>query len=390
MNNYDGTLIGSPSFVSGYFGKAIELSANDYIQSSYIDFYRRSFTIELWIYLTTITIGGSPFFGECVDAIDNQCLHIGTDGSSNLFMGFWSDDVHGSTTINPNQWYHTAFVYDYESRQRLIYLNGISESITLMNPSGSGLYLGQSGDVTIGRISLFNDPYFGYIDQVSITHRVKTASEILDDATLIAYYSFDCESIFDSGPNLLHGSAIGHIFVAGQINQAIAFNSSTAYFQAFGFTSLGMSNESFSISLWIKPSILTGTIIHLSNESTGNGWCMPILGFSASGNIIAQIPNTNLYGPILPLNVWSHIILIYSFTNGIRLYINETLSASSGSNLTKDGPNVPLFITIANQLSEINTCISGNISSVPYVGAIDELHIYNREISALEACILSS
>jgi hypothetical protein len=90
-------------------------------------------------------------------------------------------------------------------------------------------------------------------DHVSITYRAKTSNEILDDASPVAYYSFDCGSTLDTGPNLLHGHANGQTTVAGQINEAIEFNSSTAYFQASGFTALGTSNKSFSISLWIKP-----------------------------------------------------------------------------------------------------------------------------------------
>jgi hypothetical protein len=118
---------------------------------------------------------------------------------------------------------------------------------------------------------------------------------------------------------------------------------------------------------------------------------MTILGFSVSGNIIARISNTDVYGPILTLNVWTHIIHTFSVINGIRLYINGTLYAYSGSNMTRNGPNVPVYLTVANQLSGAGgSCSSGNISSVPYAGAIDELRIYNREISASEACMLSS
>ncbi len=47
MNNYNGTIIGSSSFVTGYIGQAEEFSGDSYVLLSYIDFYRRSFTLEL-------------------------------------------------------------------------------------------------------------------------------------------------------------------------------------------------------------------------------------------------------------------------------------------------------------------------------------------------------
>ncbi len=391
MNNYNGTMIGSLTFIIGYVGQAAQFSNNDYILLSYINFYRLSFTLELWFYLTNITYNPMALFSECFSATDNQCLHIGMDSIPTLHMGFWFDDVDGSTILVANQWYHVAFVYDYDRRQRFMYLNGIPENIIISNPSASHLYLGQLGNAVIGGIPLFGSNFVGYIDHVSINYRVKTDSEILDDASLVAYYSFDCGSTLDSGPNLLHGNASKQIISIGRINDAIAFNSSTAYFQAFDFTALGTSNQSFSISLWIKPLNINGTLVHLSDVSTGNGSCMTILGFSVSGNIIARISNTDVYGPILTLNVWTHIIHTFSVINGIRLYINGTLYAYSGSNMTRNGPNVPVYLTVANQLSGAGgSCSSGNISSVPYAGAIDELRIYNREISASEACMLSS
>jgi hypothetical protein len=105
-----------------------------------------------------------------------------------------------------------------------------------------------------------------------------------------------------------------------------------------------------------------------------------------SGNIIARISNADVYGPILALNVWTHIIHTFSVINGIRLYINGELYASSDNSLTRDAPNVPLYV----KLSGVGFCTFGNISNVPYAGAIDELRIYNREITASEACLLSS
>ncbi|CAF1080700.1 unnamed protein product [Adineta steineri] len=390
MNNYNGTMIGTSSFTNGYVGQSLVFSADSYVQLPYINFYQRSFTIELWIYMINTTYDAS-IFGQCPSLDTDQCLHIGMNIYSTLHFGFWQDDTDAVTTLFvTNQWYHVAFVYDYDRRERLIYVNGLAESLYVSYSDAPHLYLGQSGDTTLGKVLPFTGEYIGYIDHVSINYRAKTANEILDDATLVAYYSFDCGSILDSGPNLLHGSANGQTFITGRNKDAIQFNSLTSYFQASGFTALGMINQSFSISLWIKPLNVNGTLIHLSTISNGTGTCMPILGFSMSGNIIARIPNIDVYGPILPINIWTHIIYTFSVTNGINLYINGTLYGSSNSSITRDGPNLPFYITIANQLSGITSCISGNINNMPYAGGVDELRIYSREINASEICLLSS
>jgi len=42
MNSYNGTLIGSSSFVTGYIDRAKQISINSYIKLPYIDFYPQS------------------------------------------------------------------------------------------------------------------------------------------------------------------------------------------------------------------------------------------------------------------------------------------------------------------------------------------------------------
>jgi hypothetical protein len=110
-----------------------------------------------------------------------------------------------------------------------------------------------------------------YIDHVSITYCAKKEKEISDAAHFVALYSIDYGSTFDSGSNLLHDSANEQTIVAGRVSNALQFNSSTDYFQSFGFTALGDSNQLFTISLWVTLLIRTGTLVHLSNQSTDNG-----------------------------------------------------------------------------------------------------------------------
>ena len=144
--------------------------------------------------------------GMCDSSTKDRCLHLIIRGNS-TFFGFWDDDCSGSTIINVNQWYHFAFVYDYAALTQYIYLNGYLDC----QHNTSGPYLGNSGSITIGanNNSYFRgtpSPYWtGYIDQVSYVSRAKTSDEILTDATLVAYYSFDSGSFYDLGPNKING-----------------------------------------------------------------------------------------------------------------------------------------------------------------------------------------
>ena len=62
--------------------------------------------------------------------------------------------------------------------------------------------------------------------------RTKNASEILDDATLVSWNSFDQNGSYtDSGPLRLRITAVNVSSVSGKVNQAIRFTSNSSYYQ---------------------------------------------------------------------------------------------------------------------------------------------------------------
>ncbi|CAF1573535.1 unnamed protein product, partial [Didymodactylos carnosus] len=149
--------------------------------------------------------------------------------------------------------------------------------------------------------------YFnGYIDNLQVVTRAKSATEILYDASLIAYYSFDLPyPNNDNGPNGLNGTSANTATVIGRVNQAMRFTGSSSYFQAYGFYQIvyGVNtNGPFSISLWINPSVMiTCAFVQVSTTQSG-GTCTNLLGiYSAagvSGQIIAQAQSSaTIFGP---------------------------------------------------------------------------------------------
>ena len=142
----------------------------------------------------------------CQSGSTSRCLILMTRGSSSYFA-FYGDDCNISTVVTTNQWHHLAFVYNNDITTQYMYVNGdlVCRHISL------GPFLGNSGVIVIGGIK-WSGPgaspssfWTGYIDQLSYVARAKTATEILTDATLVAYYSFDNGSFDDSGPNKING-----------------------------------------------------------------------------------------------------------------------------------------------------------------------------------------
>jgi hypothetical protein len=399
-NGNNGQIVNGAAFTTGYIGQAIVLqnSLMQYVNALYINLYSRSFTIEAWIYLNSLApTGDLDILGECEAPLLDLCLHL-VVRSNKLYFGFYDDDIIGTTNLAMSVWYHAAFVYDYSLNIKYIYLNGILDGVSTGSglPGGLGPYLGTSGNFSIGVVltpSLFIH-WNGLLDQVTITNRVKTSCEILNDASLVAHFPFD-NNLNDIGPNSMAGTYNpqnnnGFSWVSGQINQAVNFNTSWSYFQSCGFYALGM-DQPYSIAMWINPSFQSGTLFHLSSAATGSGgWCLPMIGFSSNGSIVVQTWKGSVVlvmGPIPPINAWTHIVQTYSPTNGLQLYINGGLYNSAAVN-TFHSSGVTMCVTLGSSGLGTN-CDTDLISTGPYSGAFDEFYVYNRELNSFEVCSLA-
>lgn len=94
------------------------------------------------------------------------------------------------------------------------------------------------------------------------------------------------------------------------------------------------------------------------------------------------------------INVWTHIVLTYSSTNGMALYTNGTLQDVTGPFASFPPTfysNFP-YMTVGNPgtTSSIPSCTTYTpaLSPAPYRGFIDELRIYSEELSVNDICSL--
>ena len=225
-----------------------------------------------------------------------------------------------------------------------------------------------------------------------------SSCEALEQATLAAYFKFDSASPYnDSGPNTIDTTFSNTTIISGYRNQAISLTgTSSSYFQASGLTSLGISNQAFSIALWIQPQTLSGTLVHLSSSVAGIGsTCFPLLGFSASGALVAQVMISNgtiatAIGPVLPVSSsWMPVVQTWSTTGGLKLYVNNTLVSSVASSTFLGSGTTPNYVTLGGCLSGCGSCSSGLVSSPgPFSGAVDDWRIYSRELNSTDVCAL--
>ncbi|CAF0952998.1 unnamed protein product [Adineta ricciae] len=423
-NNVYSALYSNPPNVpydTGNVGNAVVLSSSQYLYASthFMNLSYRSWTVEGWLLLSSVS-GTRGIFSQCQSAsTTDQCLTLSIQ-NQRLHLGFTNDDLDGSTILTTSSvlWRHVAFVYDYTMMRQSIYLDGVLEATTSASGLLVGPYKGQSGNIFIGRTDS-GDYFEGRIDQLQVSERAKSACEILNDATLTAYYAFDIgASYLDSSLNYFHGISNLLITLPGRVNYAYSFQYEYSYFQSQGFTAY-QTDEPFSVSLWVNPFVVTGgTLIHLSTNIDGSSdACFDLLGLSSSGRLIGQLYESydccvccvvnpliscpcrglrNVAGPTMIVNTWTHIVLTYSRSNGLALYTNGTLRGVTDafSSFPEPAPDYDVrpYMIVGNQRigGGLHGCLgsSPSVSSGSYRGLIDELRIYSRELTKTEICSL--
>ncbi|CAF0965942.1 unnamed protein product [Adineta ricciae] len=388
-----------PTLVTGYLGQAalFNASAQQALYISHMPINSVSFTIEAWIKPTAYPNPvDHSIVGLCPSEVIDHCLHINIRHGL-LYFGFYYDDVRGGTSISLNRWIHVAFVFETTTNMQTIYLNGYPDAA---KPTVNVLQV-STGAFTIAtneRVSYPDNFFQGYIDELTITQRAKSLCEIVERATLAAYFKFDTSAPYsDSGPNRVPTLSSATSIVAGNKSQSVSFTgTSSSYFQTWGYTSFGITDHPFSITLWIQPRTLAGTLVHLSSTASGTGsTCFPLLGFSSTGAIVGQVlTSSNTLVSTADLvaassSSWTLVVLTWSSTKGLRLYINDELVSSAEASTFLASETTPNYFTLGNCLSGCTACPSGTVSSPgPFVGLVDDLRIFSREITADDVCIL--
>ncbi|CAF0877948.1 unnamed protein product [Rotaria sordida] len=417
MNDFSGYFIGIayglpiPGYTTAtnYIRQSIDLDPTNqqYIRISYVNLNQQSFTFQLWFLIrSSASLVDFGIFSQC--GSDLICLSISIH-NFRVTLSFDSlrsnvSTLLGGSILSRSYWYHLTIVYNAVLRQQLIYINGKIDAIA----NDVTPYQGTSFGATtyIGLSSSINYPLsysHGFIDHFTISAGVaRTACQIYNDATLIAYYPFDTtDTLLNRSVNLIHGIAFDLTTVSsGRLQQAISFKINTSYFQAQCFPTIRPSSVPVSVSLWVNPMTIIGggSLVHISTLQNGTGSiCYDLLGFTTVGMLLGQLitsPTTliNTHAVILPLNTWTHIAIVYSNTNGFRLFINGQLTdAVSGSMTTNQ---FSLYITLGNNGPGLSvsssSCVSSSVVAGPYRGAIDEFRIYNRELDVQELCVLAN
>ena len=176
-----------------------------------------------------------------------------------------------------------------------------------------------------------------------------------------------------------HGTITGAGWITGRFGNALNYDGSSHYVTYAASTDLSLSG-SYTIEAWIKPTAYNtdGPIIANNSDSFRYALSLNSTGklcfsYNNSGSIVGR--DNDCSDSTVPLNEWTHIALIRNGGSGstATFYINGQASG-----------------TIANEnhySSGAGALLTGKTTfdfDYFYAGAIDDLVIYNKALSAEE------
>ena len=195
---------------------------------------------------------------------------------------------------------------------------------------------------------------------------------------LSSYWPFDSSLEDEESPRLADDDfrRKGAVFVDGVRAQALKFRDQSAertqYLPTFHHRSVGVPT---SVSVWIRPEILGGTIVDTAWE--GRGWT---LGLTVDNRL--QVALSDGSGRVgiwqstvaVPLEEWSHLgVSIDEYGKEVRFFLN---GKSIGA--THDGVTSLVF---GSADSERYIAVGGRVDSLgDYAGAIDELRLFRGNL----------
>ena len=186
----NGTLNGSPAFVAGKDGQAINLDGtNDYVDVPRS--IQNDFSISFWMKTSQTAPTGSFWYqgNGLVDAeVGGKKNDFGTTLVGNtVAFGVGPTDVtiKATTAVNDNEWHHVAATRDASSGEIILYIDGVAEA------SGTAATGAKNAppSIHLGNIQTNKRYYNGLLDIVGLYNVVLTPAEVaeLAEVSVVTY-----------------------------------------------------------------------------------------------------------------------------------------------------------------------------------------------------------
>jgi hypothetical protein len=306
-NGATGSFTGTPMWVTGKFGSALQFNGSSQAVTATIVDPAYANTVEAWIYPTT-SIASKTLV---------TAAKLTTDSSSRPVYGSCT-----GTAISLNQWTHIAAV-STDATHCVIYQNGVLTS----SSATTGVTFGTS-------VNIAASSFEGKMDDVKIYNYVRTLAQIIENmngghpapgspvGSALIHYRFDegygsAANNTGNGGSALNGTITNGTWTnSGKFGKALTFGATTSVTATV--TDPGYTN---TISLWVYPttSAASKTLV-TSGKLTTDGSSRPVYG--------------GCTGTALSLSTWTHLVVVSNGSGSCTIYQNGVQTASSTSGVT--------------------------------------------------------
>ncbi len=399
--NTAATTSSSLVWVAGKNGKAVNLNGATYLSGNGSALPNvgtaGNVTLSAWIKPNTV-VGQGTIFSK---GASGSCFNYGIVIFGSGLRGRNSTNDHAlGGTIVANQWQHVAVVYSASGMEGFV--NGVSvgTSVNTTTTCANNNWAIGTRAYNAATSEFFN----GLVDELRVYNRALSATEIQQlykqNATqvnastnnflnngLVYVFSLNGGDInwgsntaYDRSGNGNDGTLVGMSTTSSPINgklgQGLNFNGLSTYINTPTFSFLGQSSASFTVSAWVKPRVISGSIFN----NDGGGWNTGLLGFHLGklsfyvhGIGYLDSPNTAV------ANRWLFVTATRDGATGInRLYENGVQVNTNNGTYSASGGSNKFAIGIPN----IGCC---QMDTPGYFnGIIDDARLYNRTLSAAE------
>ncbi|HEU5004920.1 MAG TPA: LamG domain-containing protein [Candidatus Saccharimonadales bacterium] len=392
----NGTLTGGPTGTTDRHGAANSAlsfnGTNQYVALPAGGLPTSAITVSLWVNQSTLV--------NYYDLAANNWTSEGswdlyTLGNGQVLFGVFHSGLQYNSacstgTMTINSWHHLVGTYDGSTVK--VYFDG---NVCSTTKSVSGVTLHNTGNWTVGEHAAGSSTHS--IDDVRIYNRALSAAEVS-----VLYGTYNSSVALGAGENGLigwwrmngngkdstpfnHDATISGATLAvdrkNTASSAYIFDGASSYLQVNGvkFT------FPMSVSLWFKANT-TNTLGHMiyAGENTNGD------GFGGQNECHLSQSNTNLQfycqtggtvnfsqsTPVITNNNWHHVVVVLDTTT--KIYVDGAQKISTAVTGTPNFSNYANWIYFGRPMA----------SSRYFNGSLDDIRIYNRDLSASEVSSL--
>lgn len=355
-------------------------------------------SVSMWVKSPDTTKDGS-MFSYAVTSQNNEFLIFNYNNISIYING---PAVTTGVSVNDGDWHHLVVTWQSSNGAVKLYKDGVEEysgAISVGNPieNGGAIAIGQEQDSVAGGYQA-NQAFMGLIDEVKLYPYIRTAEQILQDYNqysysigggtntlsngLVGHWKMDEASwngtsgeVIDSSNNNNHAtSANGATTTTGKYGNSGSFDGIDDHVSTVA-TNLFPYTNSFTVSTWIKPSVLANA--HIAGHiSTTQGFGLGIRSNGAIWLVTKGVKDYITTSTPVVSGTWQLITAVMDSNNDVSFYLNGDLVEK----ITHTNP--------ANANTNTTFRIGQWNDSYKYNGTVDEVRVYNRPLSASEVTSL--